>query len=278
MTTVAPRHRSLSGHSHRHRQRQTRLVLSRKGSFYQKKYNGGIRGGGDDCCVRKDGHGLWSCGVVVEGHGDFWSPLEMVVHGGIVGGILYSLVSSTSTHRGHPRRGTGDMMEDGFETAVRWSVMSILSCAPYVNYMAWVFAALDSSSSASFRSTQDTWATKERDQSRTYWSLAALYALPYIVDGCRLDLFTLLSLSLGVVHVQVERGMYYGDLESWLDSTRTLLTETLQRLGRQSMRSGPSYDIDLKHNDLEELEEEYDVIRRDLQEFDRRLDDVRSND
>ena len=71
---------------------------------------------------------------------------------------------------------------------VRWSVMAVLSCFPYLNYMGWVFAALD-----------------DEENAQMYWVFACLYAAPYVVDGLRLDGFTVLCLILCVIHTQIER-------------------------------------------------------------------------
>ncbi len=189
------------------------------------------------------------------------SLTSLVIHGGALGGILYGVLSSTQKvrsldiyddHRREYLVGMGGK-EDGFETAVRWSVMSILSCVPYVNYMAWVFAALDSSSLSMTNEHNDG------NMSKHYWTLAAIYSLPYLIDGFHMDTFTLLSLFIGVMHVQIERGLYYGDLNSWFGSAIQSLMDTLNR-GSSNDESG-----------YESLEIDQGILR-DLEEFDKRLD------
>lgn len=86
---------------------------------------------------------------------------------------------------------SGQVPADGEEDEVgnvRWSVMAVLSCFPYLNYMGWVFAALD-----------------DEEHAQMYWVFACLYAAPYVVDGLRLDGFTVLCLVLCVIHTQIER-------------------------------------------------------------------------
>ena len=51
---------------------------------------------------------------------------------------------------------------------------------------AWVFAALD-----------------DEEASTLYYSLAFIYALPYLGNGFELDGFALLSLAICILHVQV---------------------------------------------------------------------------
>lgn len=200
-----------------------------------------------------------SCRVLQDSSGASMFP-TMVVHGGVLGGILYGIVSTwkpqSSTiyiaNRRENRFDIGDR-EEGFETAVKWSVMSILSCVPYVNYMAWVFAALDSSSLSMIHGDEDG------RKDGHYWTLAAVYALPYVVDGFHMDAFTLLTLSLGVLHVQIERGLYYGDLNSWFDSTVQSIVDRL---------SG---------NSIYESSEIDESVLQDFEDFDRRLDAASSN-
>lgn len=224
----------------------------------------------NDVCWRKY-HGISGicvdgarvcCRVLQEGQGSSVGSLTaLVVHGGALGGILYGILSSTwkasstdmyDEHRREYIVGMGGK-EDGFETAVRWSVMSILSCVPYVNYMAWVFAALDSSSSSMMNESKD-----DKRSSVHYWTLAAIYALPYLIDGFHMDSFTLLSLSIGVMHVQLERGLYYGDLDPWFGSAIQSLMDTLNINGSRSESDYELLDID-------------EGILKDLEDFDKRL-------
>lgn len=51
---------------------------------------------------------------------------------------------------------------------------------------AWVFAAFD-----------------DEDASTLYYAFAFIYALPYLANGLELDGFALLSIAVGVAHVQV---------------------------------------------------------------------------
>ena len=206
------------------------------------------------------------CCRVLQGGGEESSVgnlTTLVIHGGVLGGILYGVVSSTwkprsldayEEHRREYRVGIVER-EDGFETAVRWSVMSILSCVPYVNYMAWVFAALDSSSLSMLEGSNNG------NRGSHYWTLAAVYALPYLVDWFHIDTFTLISLSIGVMHVQIERGLYYGDLNSWFGSTVQSLVDKLSRGSSSSTSSGTFESLDIDEG-----------ILRDLEDFDKRLD------
>lgn len=99
--------------------------------------------------------------------------------------------------------------DEGFETAVRWSVMTVLSCLPFVNFMAWVFAALDN---------DDDGGGEEGLSACSYnWVWAVLYLLPYVYSSNSseaglffpMDGFRWLCVGLGVLHVQLERMRYY---------------------------------------------------------------------
>lgn len=78
--------------------------------------------------------------------------------------------------------------DDDSAENIRWSVMGVLSVLPFVNPMAWVFAALD-----------------DDDSSTLYYSLAFIYSLPYIANGFELDGFAIVSVLACILHVQVER-------------------------------------------------------------------------
>lgn len=186
---------------------------------------------------------------------------SFLIHGGVVGGILLAAAStwkrpSSRNVKYRPSYPADD--EDGFETAVRWSVMSVLSCVPYVNYMAWVFAALDSSSLFMLGDGEEP---ENKQVATHYWILAAVYALPYLIDGFHLDTFTLATLSIGVLHVQIERGLYYGDVPlHWFASTMQALVDTMDSISSRSS-SYESAEID-------------DDIQRDLEDFDKRLNEA----
>jgi len=69
----------------------------------------------------------------------------------------------------------------------RWGLMGFISAFPLFNWLAWIFAAVDS------------------DNPRLYYWFAALYALPLLRNGFDFDWFTWAMLGAGVVHVQAAR-------------------------------------------------------------------------
>eukprot|EP01024_Parvocaulis_polyphysoides_P037921 TRINITY_DN33899_c1_g1_i1.p1 TRINITY_DN33899_c1_g1~~TRINITY_DN33899_c1_g1_i1.p1 ORF type:complete len:310 (+),score=32.89 TRINITY_DN33899_c1_g1_i1:217-1146(+) len=71
---------------------------------------------------------------------------------------------------------------------VKWSVMGVISCIPYLNYLAWIFGALE-----------------DEQNKNIYYAYAALYFLPWIKQGFEFDFWQVWILALGIVHVQVER-------------------------------------------------------------------------
>lgn len=71
---------------------------------------------------------------------------------------------------------------------IKWTVMGIISCLPFVNWTAWIFGALD-----------------DPDVAPRYYLFAALYALPLLTEGLSLDGVLLGATALCALHVQVER-------------------------------------------------------------------------
>jgi len=131
----------------------------------------------------------------------------------LLGGMVVSCAASASvTVMDTPARNIYiERMNDedeGFETAVRWSVMTVLSCLPFVNFMAWVFAALDN---------DDDGGEEGLSACNYNWVWAGLYLLPYVYSSNSsetglffpMDGFRWLCVGLGVLHVQLERMRYY---------------------------------------------------------------------
>eukprot|EP00891_Asterochloris_glomerata_P002823 jgi/Astpho2/2823/Aster-x0131 len=68
--------------------------------------------------------------------------------------------------------------------------MAVLSFIPWINWTAWIFAALD-----------------DEAQAAKFYTLAALYSLPAVRSALelRLDGFTIFSIVACAIHVQIER-------------------------------------------------------------------------
>eukprot|EP01025_Chloroclados_australasicus_P018176 TRINITY_DN19415_c0_g3_i3.p1 TRINITY_DN19415_c0_g3~~TRINITY_DN19415_c0_g3_i3.p1 ORF type:complete len:189 (-),score=15.52 TRINITY_DN19415_c0_g3_i3:168-734(-) len=71
---------------------------------------------------------------------------------------------------------------------IRWSVMAVISCIPLLNWLAWVFAAIE-----------------DETNKNVYYAFAAVYLTPWIMQGFDVDAWSVFILILGVMHVQVER-------------------------------------------------------------------------
>ncbi|KAL4433056.1 hypothetical protein ABPG77_006483 [Micractinium sp. CCAP 211/92] len=154
--------------------------------------------------------------------------------------------------------------EDSAEN-IRWSVMGVLSVLPFINPMAWVFAALD-----------------DDDASTLYYSLAFIYALPYFASGFELDGFAIFSVLLCILHVQLERIAQTEPVEVELPGVlRRLLAGiplAVRSLGRYSTRLGD--EVSSRTSSAEEarrrrpdrkfLEERSREARAELEAFDRR--------
>lgn len=189
-------------------------------------------------------------------------------------GIVVSIVLSTGlsllpiltgeSKERHEEKLLGpDMLEDGDE--VKWSVMTVLSFLPFLNPMAWIFAALDDETSPTI-----------------YWSFAVLYSLPYLKNGFELDGFTTLVLMLGIVHIQVERIAQTEpveiELSDWLRKALRRLPGTVDRVGRVGSTLGEemgtrvrrSLEAQERRPDRKYLEEKSREARAELDDFDRR--------
>ncbi|CAG9467444.1 unnamed protein product [Pedinophyceae sp. YPF-701] len=77
--------------------------------------------------------------------------------------------------------------EDGDGEGVLWSVASVLACVPEVNFMSWIFLAL------------------QTEHRLLYGTFAALYALPLVHSGPMLDGLDIVTLVVGALHMQLER-------------------------------------------------------------------------
>eukprot|EP01026_Neomeris_dumetosa_P024012 TRINITY_DN2012_c0_g1_i4.p1 TRINITY_DN2012_c0_g1~~TRINITY_DN2012_c0_g1_i4.p1 ORF type:complete len:248 (-),score=17.55 TRINITY_DN2012_c0_g1_i4:238-981(-) len=77
-------------------------------------------------------------------------------------------------------------MEEGDN--IRWGVMGVVSCIPYMNWLSWIFGALD-----------------DENNKNLYFGFAFLYIFPYILEGLQLDQLIIFIIILNALHVQVER-------------------------------------------------------------------------
>jgi hypothetical protein len=167
---------------------------------------------------------------------------------------------------------------DSFETSIRWTVMTILSIFPYINYMGWVFAAVDASYSLLGTGPDDKGEDGYSDEVLYYGSLALLYLIPYLIEGFRFDSFTVTTICMGAAHVQLERVRYYGGGEQTLLLSDTHASKGVSRFQRaiqalvqkETSASGDNDDED----EVTSLEEDY--LQRNLEEldeFDKRLEE-----
>jgi hypothetical protein len=133
---------------------------------------------------------------------DVDSTASLVLHAGVGSTILLAVAVSLSTQRGAADRGAAvprdavDQFE--FEDSVRWSVMTVLSLFPYLNFATWAFAAIDAGAAVGADADEE-----EEGEASYFWLLSGLYFVPYLVDGFQLDLFTLLTIAVGAAHVYV---------------------------------------------------------------------------
>ena len=219
--------------------------------------------------------------------------VSVVVHVGVGAALLTavgaSLASPRKTSAASP--GGADADSDEFEDSVRWSVMAVLSFLPYFNFASWAFAAVDSMYGDP--APDDDESNDDRgDDASYYWSLAFLYAVPYVVDGFRLDAFTWLSVAVGAAHVQVERARYYrADGEALLPDVNLAFLRRLRlprvtfprideavRVDSGGGRRGAGSAAPGDAAGEDEVEDEVDRLlaeraRDELSDFDRRLRD-----
>ncbi|KAI8100735.1 hypothetical protein M9434_005126 [Picochlorum sp. BPE23] len=160
---------------------------------------------------------------------------------------------------------TGQVPADGEEDEVgnvRWSVMAVLSCFPYLNYMGWVFAALD-----------------DEENAQMYWVFACLYAAPYVVDGLRLDGFTVVCLILCVIHTQIERigKTEAGFVRRQLQDAGIKLLPQQQQEEKKKKKKGAWLSSLLESRTTDESDDDDDAVLRiqtELDAFDRKLNEL----
>jgi hypothetical protein len=125
-------------------------------------------------------------------------------------------------------------------------------------------------------------ALDDETASALYWSLAALYALPYIANGVQLDAFSLLTVAACAAHVQVERIAATEPVEVELPAVLRSLLRSLpgavsllaryggrvgEEVGDRAKRAGGAAR---RRPDRKYLEEKSAEARMELDEFDRR--------
>eukprot|EP00878_Enallax_costatus_P009197 GHUV01009615.1.p1 GENE.GHUV01009615.1~~GHUV01009615.1.p1 ORF type:complete len:265 (+),score=68.25 GHUV01009615.1:154-948(+) len=161
-----------------------------------------------------------------------------------------------------------------------WAVMGVVSCIPLFNFMAWVLGALQS------------------DNPRPYYWAAALYALPLLRNGFDQDWFSISLLLLGAAHVQALRVAAtepetqvklqqqlkpLAVLQTVVDSAGTAVSAATGIGGsskQQQLQPGDdnsSIDGLLRDQVLDQENQEELLRQRELEEFDRRLNN-RSRD
>lgn len=199
-------------------------------------------------------------------------PLYGLAQGVVAFGLMLGIsVSALPLITGHAKERNerrymggyeGEMMEDN----VRWSVMSVTSCLPYLNYLGWVFGAL-----------------YEEEGPTLYWVLSFLYFLPYVMDGFRLDGFTILTLCMGVVHMQIERIAQTEPVQVspgiLKESVQRHLPESLEGVAKIPSSLGDELGSRIEENilaekrgrDKRELERESRRMLEELRDFDGRL-------
>lgn len=148
---------------------------------------------------------------------------------------------------------------------LKWGIMSVLAAVPFLSPLGWVFGALD-----------------DEESSALYWSLAALYSLPYLTSGLRLDSFAVATLLAGAVHMQIERVARTEPAEVELpQAARSLLRRlpgavvALGRYGAQvggevAQRTRRADDAARRRPDRKYLEEQSREARAELEKFDRK--------
>jgi hypothetical protein len=148
---------------------------------------------------------------------------------------------------------------------VRWGVMGLLSAVPFLNPLAWVFAALDDEVSAPL-----------------YWAFAALYTVPYVASGLELDTPAVLALAACIAHVQIERIAATEAAEVELPAAARAALRALPGAAAAAARAGArvagsvadrtaaARGAQRRRPDRKALEERSREARAQLEEFDER--------
>jgi len=123
----------------------------------------------------------------------------------------------------------------------------------------------------------------EEEGPTLYWVLSFLYFLPYVMDGFRLDGFTILTLCMGVLHMQIERIAQTEPVQVrpgiLKESVQRHLPESLESVARISSSLGDELGSRIEENIMaekkgrgkRELEREGQRMLEELRDFDGRL-------
>lgn len=105
---------------------------------------------------------------------------------GILAALGWSAIPVIPSPKGNDPSSKAVSEEDA--EGVKWGLMSVISCLPIFNWLAWIFAGFEDEERATF-----------------YYALATLYAIPQVSAGFQPNWFSIATLIAGVAHVQVER-------------------------------------------------------------------------
>ncbi|BDA48034.1 hypothetical protein COCOBI_11-2910 [Coccomyxa sp. Obi] len=120
---------------------------------------------------------------------DYGSLLSTLFVGSVSLAIAVNIgISSLPLLTGAAKTSTGPTVDTDEEDGIKWGVMTIISCFPLLNWLAWVFAAFD-----------------DEERAPIYYTNAFVYLLPWLSRGFELDRFSIACLLVGIAHVQVER-------------------------------------------------------------------------
>ena len=212
--------------------------------------------------------------------------VSLVIHVGVGTALLVAIGASLAS----PRKRSAPMAATvvntyEFEDSVRWSVMTVLSFLPYFNFASWAFAAVDSTYSVQASCAEDNsddssdnWGTQ--DDASYYWSLAFLYAIPYVVEGFRVDAFVWATVVMGATHVQVERARYYQEGgDALLPDLGFLCGLRLPRVTFSRISEGVGAKRGTGDDDVDQEADRLlaELDRDELSDFDRRLRDRSRN-
>ncbi|GMH44966.1 hypothetical protein BSKO_12923 [Bryopsis sp. KO-2023] len=113
----------------------------------------------------------------------FGMVMNTLLGGSAVTALAYGSIPLI-THEEAPNERLHFVKDDD---AIKWTVAGVVSCIPFLNWVAWVFIGLDC------------------DVSFPFFMLAFLYSTPFLMSGFDLNQFATFMFLAGILHVQVER-------------------------------------------------------------------------
>ncbi|KAK9868802.1 hypothetical protein WJX84_000937 [Apatococcus fuscideae] len=190
-----------------------------------------------------------------------WGPIQPILDigtgVGICGAIAWSALPllTGQAAQNNKKAATPATADQDEGDGVKFGVMTVVGAIPLVNWSAWIFSALE-----------------DEELSQVYYLFAALYSLPMLNRGFSQDAFSIATLVLGLLHIQVERFSRTEAVKLDVPSSiRDAASSLQQQFRRASQSSKAQADVQQLEDQPAPAELERDELDESLSRWDERF-------